>query len=310
MLGYVAVTDPGWYDELRSLSGETPRDANFWKPSPRVPVKLGAGTPFFFKLRAPHRAIAGFGYFEKFTVLPDWLAWEAFGRGNGVATLGELRSRLERIRTAARIKMDPHGRIGCCLIAEAVFFDRDDWVSPPADWGVRTQVGAKYDLSAGEGKRIWQECLARTGPREPGTLPANDADGERYGAPSEVRPRLGQGLFRVRVLQAYDYACAVTREHSLPALDAAHIRPFADGGSNTPANGVTLRSDIHRLFDRGYVTVDEDMRFVVSRRLETEFHNGRSYYKLAGTELMLPTDRDDRPSVAALAWHRETVFRG
>jgi putative restriction endonuclease len=70
-----------------------------------------------------------------------------------------------------------------------------------------------------------------------------------------VRPRLGQGTFRIATIQAYERACAVTGEHSLPALEAAHIRPFAEGGTHDVSNGLLLRADLHRLFDRGYVTV-------------------------------------------------------
>jgi len=70
--------------------------------------------PFFFKLKAPHHAIEGFGVFCAFTVLPDWLAWETFGDANGVDDVEALRARLRRIREGARIEADPLGQIGCC----------------------------------------------------------------------------------------------------------------------------------------------------------------------------------------------------
>jgi putative restriction endonuclease len=134
--------------------------------------------------------------------------------------------------------------------------------------------------------------------------------GARFGAPVLHVPRLGQGIFRVRVLDAYGRACAVTEEHSLPVLDAAHIRSYADGGEHAVSNGLALRSDLHRLFDRGYVTVDETMRFVVGRRLKEEFENGRSYYGLHGKALVLPPDVAMRPSAAVTSWHRERTFLG
>lgn len=315
MDGFVAVTDPGWYERLSREVG--PRDANFWRPSTRR-VNLATGTPFLFKLKAPHHAIAGFGLFARFTVLPDWLAWETFGEGNGVDSLDALRARLTRIRDGARIEADPMGRIGCCLIAEARFFSPEAWITPPRDWSPRTQTGATYDLSSGEGLRIWQECLARV-PLAPSALATtastSSAGAEavarpRYGAPSLYRPRLGQGIFRVSVLDAYGRACAVSGEHSLPVLEAAHIRPYARGGEHDVANGLALRTDIHRLFDRGYVTVDEQRRFAVGRRLKHDYENGRSYYGLHGRSLELPAEPTWRPSSAALAWHREQVFLG
>ena len=131
----------------------------------------------------------------------------------------------------------------------------------------------------------------------------------RYGSEQVVRPRLGQGTFRFAVERAYG-KCAVTREHSLPALEAAHITPFTEGGPHELANGLLLRADVHRLFDRGYVTVTPDYRFRVSPRLEHEFHNGRVYYQLEGRRLWLPERPEDRPDPERLARHNDAVFRG
>jgi putative restriction endonuclease len=307
MHGYVAVTDPGWYERLSRTPG--PKDANFWRPSARPFAKLEIGTPFLFKLKAPYNAIAGFGFFAGFTILPDWLAWETFGEANVVDDLPALRSRLTSIQEGARIQADPGGRIGCCLVAESRFFPQGSWVSTPSDWSPRTQTGAGYDLSEGEGLRIWTACLERSVPRTSEVLVVGEPPA-RYGAPTLHVPRLGQGIFRVKVLDAYGRACAVTGEHSLPVLEAAHIKPYANGGEHAVANGLSLRSDLHRLFDRGYVTVDDEQRFVVGRRLKDDFENGRSYYALHGQPLGLPSEPIARPSTAAIAWHRDAVFLG
>jgi putative restriction endonuclease len=102
----------------------------------------------------------------------------------------------------------------------------------------------------------------------------------------------------------------VTDEHSLPALEAAHIRPYGNGGEHEVPNGLLLRSDIHRLFDKGYVGVTSDHRFVVSKRLKDDFSNGRSYYPLHGQEIRLPIRTDERPSASWLEWHLTERFRG
>lgn len=305
MHGFLAVTDPGWYERLARMPG--PKDANFWRPSARA-FRLAIGTPFLFKLKAPHHAVARYGFFAGFSVLPDWMAWETFGEANGVDNLAALRARLSKIQEGARIQADPSGRIGCCLIAEARFFAPADWIRPPADWSPRTQTGATYDLASGEGARVWSECLAHSSTSElRAPTPATE---KRFGAPVVYLPRLGQGIFRVQVLDAYGRACAVTGEHSLPVLEAAHIQPYASGGAHDVANGVSLRTDLHRLFDRGYATVDEDDRFVVGRRLKEDFENGRSYYGLHGKVIEAPKERTLRPAPEALAWHRENVFVG
>jgi putative restriction endonuclease len=132
----------------------------------------------------------------------------------------------------------------------------------------------------------------------------------RYGDPVPVRPRLGQGTFRIAVMQAYRGACAITTEHSLPALEAAHIQPFAEGGRHEVRNGLFLRSDLHRLFDRGYVTVTPDCVFRVGDRLREDYANGHTYYPLNGRRLVLPGALEERPARELLAWHGERVFLG
>lgn len=310
MDGFVAVTDPRWFERLAREANR--KDANFWRPSIRA-FRLAVGTPFFFKLKAPDHAIAGFGFFAGFSILPDWLAWDTFGEANGVDGLDSLRKRLRSVQEGARIEADAGGRIGCCLIAEAHFFPRDAWLRPPADWSPRTQTGAKYDLLQGEGQRLWMQCMERaTGPADAssGEMATLNGPVVRYGTPALHAPRLGQAIFRVQVLDAYGRACAITGEHSLPVLEAAHIRPYAKGGEHTVANGLSLRSDIHRLFDKGYVTVDEDARFAVSRRLKADFENGKAYYALQGKSINLPVEVARQPSREALGWHREQVFLG
>jgi predicted restriction endonuclease len=117
-----------------------------------------------------------------------------------------------------------------------------------------------------------------------------------------------QGTFRVAVTQAYGGACAVSGEHSLPVLDVAHIQGYAAGGPHEVRNGLLLRTDIHRLFDRGYVTVTPECRFEVSGRLREEFENGKTYYALHGREILQPRARADRADPELLRWHNEHVF--
>ena len=125
-----------------------------------------------------------------------------------------------------------------------------------------------------------------------------------------VWQRLGQGAFRVLVTDTYERRCAVTREKALPVLEAAHIQPVAEGGPHSVSNGLLLRSDVHTLYDRGYVTIAPDLRFRVSRRLKKDFDNGEHYYQLDGSTIWVPRGADERPKRELLEWHADTVFRG
>ena len=74
--------------------------------------------------------------------------------------------------------------------------------------------------------------------------------------------------------------------------------------------GPTCRGDIHSVFDAGYMTIDEDLKFVVSDRVRTDFNNGNEYRRLHGSLVTVPTLPKHQPDRAGLRWHNETVFLG
>jgi len=113
----------------------------------------------------------------------------------------------------------------------------------------------------------------------------------------------------VLVTDVYQRRCAVTQERTLPALEAAYIRPYGEGGEHEARNGLLLRRDIHSLLDAGYVTVTPDLYFEVSRRIKEEFDNGRHYYAMHGETIHVPKESEQQPDPAALRWHNEHCFR-
>ncbi len=314
--GYMALTDPEWFAFLSARSRVD--EVNFWQPGGGHGFKaIRAGEPFFFKLRAPLKSIAGFGFFQRYESLPISLAWDCFGEMNGAPDFETMHAQISALRRDSA----PGGRhadfeIGCIMLSAPVFFSPAEWVAPPADWAkTGIQQGKRYALDAGEGSRVWRECLDRavSGTHYWNVEPAAEivAPGApRYGNPLLVRPRLGQGLFSLAVRDAYARACAVTGEHSMPVLEAAHIKPYGQGGAHRVDNGLLLRSDLHRLYDRGYVTIDADYRFRVGDSLRAEFQNGRSYYGLDGTAIRLPSIESWKPDRALLDWHAATIFKG
>ena len=314
--GYIGLTDPDWYTYLSSLSKID--EVNFWQPhGGRAFRALTPGEPFFFKLRAPHKAIAGFGFFERHESLPAWLAWECFQNMNGAPDFESMLDRILRLRKEeGRAVRAGEFQIGCIMVSAPVFFGEDQWVAPPSNWAkTGIQQGKTYQLSSGEGRRVLEECLDRA--RAPARyrniepeLPIVGTDAPRYGRAVAVRPRYGQGLFAFAVRDAYEGACAVTHEHSMPVLEAAHIKPYSEGGEHRVDNGLLLRRDLHRLFDRGYATVTPDHVFRVGNRLRDEFKNGRSYYGLDGSEIWTPKNRVWMPNRELLEWHGEEVFKG
>jgi putative restriction endonuclease len=321
--GYVGNTDYQWFSFLRDQAAQSPSgvldEVNFWKPSARTFKVIEPGAPFFFRLKAPHRRIGGFGIFARYVELPIWLAWDCFGAANGAATEPAFRALLEPYQQQKAEQGRPTGDqalVGCTLITQALFLPDLMHIKEPADWNPNIVSGKSFDLSHGEGLRLWSEAQAAAGrppiySRLPEIQPLVAAEPvTRYGAPQLVAPRLGQGTFRVEVMEAYERACAVTTEHSLPVLEAAHIRPYARGGPHAVANGVFLRRDLHALFDRGYITIDDDYRLNLGKRLRADYGNGRVYEEFHGQSLHVPKRQSDRPAPELLRWHQDHVFRG
>jgi putative restriction endonuclease len=125
------------------------------------------------------------------------------------------------------------------------------------------------------------------------------------------RVRVGQSTFRTLITDAYQRRCAISGEKTLPVLEAAHIKPYAESGPHAVKNGLLLRSDIHKLFDSGYITVTPDYRIEVSSRIREEFENGRDYYKFEGQKLeILPSQLAQQPDITYLDWHNTNRFNG
>lgn len=303
---FVGITDRDWFDFLSRLKGLD--EVNFWQPSGNQQFRaLQPGEPFLFKLHSPDDYIVGGGFFSHFTILPASIVWKAFGEKNGAQTEEEMRARIVRYRRIITPNIADDFQIGCILLESPFFFAQPDWIPMP-DWKREIVRGRGYD-SDGDGAAIWQrvELLIRNlQALEP---EVREIEHRRFGEPTLILPRLGQGSFRVIVTDSYQRRCAFTNSPVLHVLEAAHIRPYALGGTHAPANGLLMRQDLHTLFDRGYVTVSPDHHIEVSSRIKEEFHNGKEYYALHGSQIRLPQAPDRRPARDFLAWHNENVYR-
>jgi len=303
---YVAVTDNDWFRFLRNRPELD--EVNFWQPGGGQTFRvLLPGEPLLFKLHSPENFVVGGGFFETSSRLPCSLAWGAvFGEENGVASFEQMRARIEKYRRTASAPHDDY-QVGCLVLRDPFFFDDASWIPIPPSFSLSIQKGKTYPAELGEGQALWEEIKLRlAGARGAYAL----ADAPMYGAPALVRPRLGQGGFRVVITDTYERRCAVTQEKALPVLEAAHIRSVSQGGQHRVDNGLLLRADVHRLFDRGYVTVTPDHRFLVSHKLKEDFENGEPYYPFAGHRIWLPKRTDARPHLEFLEWHADTVFKG
>lgn len=114
--------------------------------------------------------------------------------------------------------------------------------------------------------------------------------------------REGQGEFRQSLLDAYEKRCAMTGCAVVEILEAAHIKPYRGPDTNRTDNGLLLRADIHTLFDKGLIWLDDDLVIQISDRLF-----GSEYTALSGTNLRLPKDPKCRPHAKHVADHRNAI---
>ncbi|AIE87188.1 HNH endonuclease [Fimbriimonas ginsengisoli] len=308
---YVGITDRDWFEMLSAMR---PDEVNFWKPGERGSFgSLKQGELFLFKLHSPLNYIVGGGYFVRFVPdLPVSFVWDAFREKNGVRSMGEFLTRIRKYR-AGVVDADP--KIGSIVLTEPFWFPRDAWIPAPADWPKSTVQGKGFDALDGRGHELVAQVRERLGqPTEPElAIPGDfvrerDRGRERYGE-AVRKVRLGQGGFQVEVVEAYERRCALTGEKTLPVLQAAHIVPYSEGGEHEVQNGLLLRSDMHTLFDRGYLTITPDYRVEVSAQIQEQFTNGKLYYSYHGQELRsLPSESRRRPSAEFLQWHNDRVF--
>ncbi len=305
----MGVTDTDWFRFLAARPELN--EVNFWRPAGgRQFSVLHHGEPFFFKSHFPHNRVVGGGFYSGFVPLPVSEAWELYGEGNGVASLQEMRTRISRYRTRA-IGPTEDPVIGCIFIRDTRFFSTDTAAEPPPGFAPNIVQGKGYDLAESPALSYFEELLRRllqvnieidlSGPWHRG--------GPVYGDPRLTPQRLGQRAFQAVVLGAYDRRCAITGDKIRPVLHAAHIRPLPAGGEHRLDNGLLLRSDVHTLYDKGYLAVDPKHRLLVSPRLRDEFGNGERFYASAGRRIALPSRRADRPNQEFLEWHIDEVYK-
>lgn len=314
---FIGNTDFEWFNFLRT---KDPEDINFWQPGGKLRFHiLKPGAPFLLRLKSPVNKIAGIGFFSSHSLLPIDFAWEVFQQRNGMDSLDKFRKKINAYRTPDN-SLDIYPTIGCLILSNPVFFNENDWLPSPIDWQKNLVQGKKYDSTIGYGKELWEKTefllhkyklFDHQKEFKNQFVVEEENLNNRYGSEILTRVRLGQGAFRVLITDAYERKCAISGEKTLPVLDAAHIKPYDQSGPHSISNGLLLRTDLHKLFDKGYLTITNDYKIEVSRRIKEEFENGRDYYKYHGNNLItLPSGLMDKPAQRFVDWHNQNVYKG
>lgn len=116
--------------------------------------------------------------------------------------------------------------------------------------------------------------------------------------------------FKQNIRVAYDRTCAFTNLRLIngrgrPEVEAAHIRPVAEGGNDWVRNGIALSGTVHWMFDRGLLSMTDDYTIMTSRHLNYDV----SHILNKDMKARVPTDERLRPHPEYMGWHRANVFK-
>ena len=119
-------------------------------------------------------------------------------------------------------------------------------------------------------------------------------------------------IFRRLVLHAYDRRCAFTglkliNGRGRAEVDAAHIKSVEAKGPDTLANGLALSGTAHWMFDRGLISLSDDLQIMISRQANDP-ESIRSFVNMTGRAIV-PQRAVQRPHPHFLQWHRENCFK-
>lgn len=122
------------------------------------------------------------------------------------------------------------------------------------------------------------------------------------------------GLFKKLVPRIYHNRCSFTSMQinttfNYSFIDACNIVPFSESHNDKILNGIALCPNMHRAFDRGLLSIDENYRILVSRHIQGNEEHPYGFRQLEGRLIDLPAQKNHHPDLSALAWHRDRVFK-
>lgn len=124
-----------------------------------------------------------------------------------------------------------------------------------------------------------------------------------------------QAFFKKYIPQIYNDTCCISgmrliSVHGYSMVDACHIVPFSKGQNDHVSNGIALCPNLHRAFDRGLISIDQDYRVLVSSLISENSQHPYSLSILKGKNLHLPENPVYFPDQENLNWHRSNIFKG
>lgn len=191
-------------------------------------------------------------------------------------------------------------------------------ISGRAQWAVRPISPADFNRIVGLGLEESTPLLPRLEAPDP-TPGLEDMpqvpfqyDQERDRVNVTISRIVRDRIFRRVVLHAYDQRCAITGLRFINGggraeVAAAHIRPVEKSGPDTVSNGIALSGTAHWMFDRGLISLSDDLEILISRQVNDQ-EAVRAFINETG-RARPPLRGSDRPHPHFLSWHRDHCFK-
>lgn len=307
---YVGITDFDWLSFLSAEKKGLDSSINFWTPGTTNFKALNEGDYFLFKLHnkknsIEHGEIVGGGIFDSFQVMTIEDAWNKFGYGNGCHSISEMREKINSIKKKNNISSN--SLIGCIVLKNYFFLEKKDWLKSPKDWANSIVKGKTYDDTTKEGKEIIDSIRFKTTQIQSiniieeicKDMPIEGKVREAY-----IKARVNQGVFKDRLMKKGS-KCCLCNTHNPSLLIASHIKPWSKSDNYEkldPYNGFLMCPNHDALFDKGYISFEDDGKIMISEQLD----NTDRIYTNVNDKMKINIEKEN---TIYLKYHRENIFK-
>lgn len=305
---FLIAVPVNWYQMVKAqyiASGSG--SANCWgikQRNEKNPVHPEPGALVLFTMNRDHKVyVCGGGFFEQSISQTPSEAWKDFGVYNGAEDIEEFKFVLSEhgLKRGGRLKSN--------VVSGIFIFSRKDCYELPSEMelpslnqGELLALGLDTPQGLFLAKHIMQ--LRQGQLREYSSDPVWPGI---YRMAEQKNARDYSAFFTAKMMQAYDFKCAITQEKVHAVLKVAHIKAFYDERFLKPCNGLVLRADIESLFAQGYLTAVYTAKDQAVTKI-SQVLKGSDYMKYDGAPLYLPEDPALRPNPEYLEWHAKNRF--
>lgn len=257
-----------------------------------------------FKTEAERNCIVGGAYLLGWHTMSVKDAWDLYGVHNGAYNFDDF------LNDVIARGGNQDSQLSMALLAHTFIFDRNDYVLIPDE--LASFISDKHVFTLPLDQPLGRYLHTRVIECRDNYISSDGSDWQGlYYAASHRNSKSYVAEFYARVMNAYDFRCAISGVKARPVLEVANIQPFYDFKFQKASNGVVLRSDLLQLFRSGYITFvyeDNGSRLVtkVSNTVRTAY--GEDYMQYDGKELLLPANKECWPEPKYVKWHNKNCF--